>query len=167
MRYLSALLCLCSCTYVLSEPVDLPEVGLRLQPPNGWVWEKYTTKHVFKPKEWTKEPRPTITVQAIPTEMELDSFMAADFRENIVKYEGCVPKYKNRFVPEDDYDWGYNLWTYIRPDGLKMFVYRRYYELPEYVTTITIEATEKDWARNESLFKEFLNRVVVLLPKKK
>ncbi|RKY18515.1 MAG: hypothetical protein DRP63_01980 [Planctomycetota bacterium] len=167
MRYAFLLLCFCSCTYALSKPVDLPKVGLRLRPPSGWVWEKFPSKDVFKPKDWAKEPRPTITVQAIPTEMELDSFMATDFRENIVKYEGFVPKSKEQFMPGDNYDWGFNSWTYIRPDGLKMFVYRRYYELPEYVTTITIEATEKDWARNQSLFEEFLNNIVVLLTKKK
>lgn len=163
----SVVVLLCSCTYVLGEPIDLKDVGLRVQPPSGWKGEKFATKYVFKPREWLKEPRPTITIQSVPTEMELDSFMAVDYRENITKYEGFIPIHKNQYVPGTKYDWGYNSWTYFRPDRLKMYVHRRYYELPESVAVVTIEATEKDWARNEAVFEEFLNRIVVLLPEGK
>jgi len=161
---LFVLLVFCSCTYMLGKPVELKDVGLRIQPPNGWEGEKFATKYVFKPREWPKTPKPTITIQAVPTEMELDSFMAADYRDHIVKYPGCVPVHKNQYVPGTEFDWGYNSWTYVRPDSLKMYVHRRYYEMPEHVAIITVEATQKDWARNEALFEEFLSRVVVLIP---
>jgi len=170
MRLSAALLLLsafCSCTYVLGEPIELKDVGLRVQPPSKWRGEKFATKYVFKPIEWAKEPRPSITIQSVPTEMELDSFMAADYRNNITKYEGFVPIDKNRYVPGENYDWGYNTWTYKRPDGLEMYVYRRYYELPEHIAIVTIEATRMDWLRNEAVFQEFLNRIVVLMPERK
>jgi len=143
------------CAYYLGDRQS--RFDLEFNPPNKWITTKNTkTITQFTPLKWdtTKGPIPTISVEIVPSDDPIDTFMRKEKQNKIAKlrdYQMLRGYDRTIIVPERE---GLSIYEYTNDDGVRMRVYRRYYYGYDGIVIFTIQASRKFWLLNQTMLNE-------------
>lgn len=146
------------CSYYLGDRQT--RFDLEFNPPNRWVVSKTTkTLTQFTPLKWdaSEGPTPTVTVEIVPSDDPIDTFMRKEKQTKIAKlpdYQMLRGYDRTIIVPERE---GLSIYEYTNEDGIRVRVYRRYYYGYDGIVIFTIKASRRYWELNSTMFNEVTN----------